>query len=417
MRLWRENLIKNQQINLPVISTHHRAGVGQVENRSRPLRILYVANCLARGGAEKVITEWATYLQQTEHHVDICTIYSKGHFADRLERQGIKIHNLALDPGIETYRLRRKYHPRVILPLARLIRGGNYHIVHAHLFPTSLFVALASLFSNGQPYIFSEHNVFNRRRRFPFFKLLDRAIYRRYAQIVAVSDEVGQALWRWLPGLEEKIQVVSNAVDPAQFDIPDSEIRELRQTLNINPNDKIVLFVGRLKPVKGVDILLEALANLPPAEMPARVLVVGDGPLKETLKKQAVDLGLEKRVTFLGLRADIPLLLKLADLIVLPSRWEGLPMILLEAMAAQTPVLATPVGGIPEVIEHGKSGWIVPPEDSSALAEGMAHLLQSSYLRARLSNGAFQTLRAQYSTQVAVKKLLGIYYNVLGVKV
>ena len=377
------------------------------------MRILHVISRLTYGGAAALVTQWATYLQRTEHLVDVCTIYTKGQFAEQLERQGIKVYDMGLDPEGQRYHPRRKYDLRVLLPLARLVRSGSYDIVHAHLFPTTLFVASASFFAREPGYIFSEHNVFNRRRLFRMFKILDWAIYSRYAQIIAVSDQVGEALLRWLPGLEGKVQVVPNAVDPEHFRVPEEKVDHVRQELGIKEEDKVVLYAGRMQPAKGPDILLEALSYLPARDTSIRVLMAGNGPLEDTLRKQAANPSLDVKVTFLGLRTDLPVLLNLADLVVLPSRWEGLPMILLEAMAARKPVIATNVGGIPEVIEHGVSGWLVPAEDPPALARGIDLLLQSTGLCERLSNGAFQRVCARYSTEAAIKMLLDIYCNVL----
>jgi glycosyltransferase involved in cell wall biosynthesis len=378
------------------------------------MRIIHVISRLNYGGAAALVAQWSTYLKlHTEHQVDVCTVYSKGQFAEQLESQGITVYSLDLEPAGNRYHPRRKYDFRVVLPLARLVRDGNYDILHAHLFPTSLFVALVSFFASRPRYIFSEHSVFNRRRRFGLFKILDWSIYRRYAQIVAVSEEVCEALLRWLPGLGDKVQVVPNSVDPARFRVPDSQLHPIRQELRINEEERDILYAGRLIPAKGPDVLLEALLHLSAENMSIRVLVAGDGPLEETLRKQATVSALDGRVTFLGLRKDIPLLLNLADLVVLPSRWEGLPIILLEAMAARRPVVATAVGGIPEVIEHGVSGWLVPPEDPLVLAEAIALLLESPDLCECLGDEAFRRVCAQYSAEVTIKKFVDIYFNVL----
>ena len=381
------------------------------------MRVLHVVSRLTYGGAAALITEWATHLQRIGHHVDVCTVYSKGQFADQLERQGITVYNLALDPAGKTNQPRNKYDLRVVLPLVHLIRDGGYDIVHAHLFPTSLFVALASLLASTPCYVLSEHSVSNRRRRFRLFKILDWAIYRRYAPIVAVSEGVREALLRWLPGLEKKIEVVRNSVDPARFWVPESQVHRIRQELGISEEDRVVLYAGRLIHDKGPDVLVKALSHLPTEEMSIRVLVAGDGPLEEKLRKQITASYFAGEVTFLGLRRDIPLLLNLADLVVIPSRREGLPMILLEAMAAHRPVIATPVGGIPEVIEHGVNGWLIPVQDALALAKAISLLLRSPDLCESLSNGASHTsVSARYSTEVTIKKLLDIYYNVLQVR-
>jgi glycosyltransferase involved in cell wall biosynthesis len=243
------------------------------------------------------------------------------------------------------------------------------------------------------------------------FKLLDGMIYRHYARIIAVSEAVAGALRRWLPEVGPKLAVVPNAVDPRGFHVAATERDGLRQTLGLGADEQVVLFVGRLMPAKGVDVLLEALNQLP-SSAKFKMLVVGPGPLRAALEQQVPER-LRAQVSFLGARSDVPTLLAAADLLVLPSRWEGLPVILLEAMAARLPILATRVGGIPEVLEHGVSGWLVPPEDAPALAEGMTHLLQSKPARARQAEAAWQILLDRFSPEVTLRQLLGVYQAVL----
>ncbi len=378
------------------------------------MRILYVINSLAYGGAERVVVDWSTYLQRAGHSIEVCTIYTKGPLGRHLEEQGVRVHDLGLDPGLEHNQFRRKYDLRVIGPLARLARAGDYEVVHAHLFPTSLFVAAASYFARGQPFVFSEHNVFNRRRRVPVFKLLDRAIYRRYARIVAVSEAVATALRHWLPEVAAKLAVVPNSVDPSRFAVSPAQRQAVRHALGLAPNDQVILFVGRLVRAKGVEVLLEALAHLP-AKARAKCLIVGPGPLRAELE-QNLDESLRRSVTFLGARSDIPDLLAAADLFVLPSRWEGLPVVVLEAMAARLPIVATRVGGIPDVLQHGVSGCLVPPDDPRSLADGIGALLSSQTARVRQADVAFQVLCARFSPDVTLRRLLGVYGSMLEVR-
>jgi len=363
------------------------------------MRILHVINSLRYGGAAALVAQWGEQFRVQGHQMDVCTIYLKGQFALDLERQGIPIYNLA----------RRKYDFRVVLPLARLIRSGRYDAVHAHLFPTSLFVALASYLASGPRYIFSEHNVANRRRKNPVFKLLDWFIYRRFSQIISVSKVVRDSLLLWLPGLREKVCVIQNSVDPEHFSAPRSQIPYLRRQMGIAPEEFVILYAGRLAPAKGPDILLQAISLLPANFGPIKVLIAGEGPLEKTLRDQAATSSVDGRVDFLGLRKDIAHLLNLADLVVLPSRWEGLPMILLEAMAARRPVIATRVGGIPEVIQDGINGLLVDPEDPQALARTIVIALESPDLRRRLEVGARQTICTEYSVRHAVQSLFEIY--------
>lgn len=373
------------------------------------MRILQVINRLGYGGAESLVTQWAKQFHFKGHQVDVCTIYSMGEFGLELERQGIPVYKLDLDPRMETHHLRRKYDLRVSLPLARIIKKGRYDAVHAHLFPTSLFVAIASYLASEPGYFFSEHSITNRRRRYPIFKVLDWAIYRRFNQIIAVSNTVRDSLLLWLPGLSDKVRVVHNSIDPKHYNVPNSQVLTLRRQLGIIENSLIILYVGRLLPAKGPDILLEALSLLPADVRPFRVLIVGEGPLEEALRERAAESRLEGKVDFLGSRGDIAHLLDLADLVVLPSRWEGLPMILLEAMAARRPVIATRVGGIPEVIKNGENGWLVDPEDAQALATTISIALESPNLRGRFGDRGHETVCSEYSMDNAIQRLLEIY--------
>src|SRR5690606_2195342 len=156
---------------------------------------------LLPGGAERLITEWATYLRRAGHEVELCTIYTGGPFVAQLERAGVAVHNLAFDPGIEQFRLRRKYDLRILPALARRVRDGKFQIVHAHLFPALLFAALTSFLAPDQPYVYSEHSQHNRRRRSRILRVLDWCLYHRYARILPVGHEVAKALCAWLPGL------------------------------------------------------------------------------------------------------------------------------------------------------------------------------------------------------------------------
>ena len=377
------------------------------------MRILYVINHMADGGAQALVAQWVDHLRQTDHDVDVCTVFSKGQCADRLESQGTQVHNLGLDPTEDRYRPRNKYDLRVAWRLARLIRRGRYDIVHAHLFPTSLFVALASYMAARPTYLVSEHNVSNRRRRIPLLKILDRGVYNRYARIIAVSNEAERSLIRWVPTQRNKVEVIPNSVDPSLFDIPDTEIQRARQRFGIQNGHKVIVFAGRLTPAKGADVLLEALDSPRMKEQMVRVLIAGDGPMADIIRERAACFRPDGRITLTGLVADIPTLLNLADLVVLPSRWEGLPMILLEAMACGRPVVATTVGGIPEVIEHGVNGLLVPPENPVALGESMSVLLGSPNLRRRLGTAARRTVCERFSNTVALPKLLETYETTL----
>lgn len=374
------------------------------------MRILYVLPSLLIGGAESLVSQWAGYLLRLGHCVEVCTLYTGGPFAARLKAEGVRIHNLNHDAGIAQDRLRRKYDPRLALSLAQVIREGSYQIVHAHLFPALFYMAFVSYLYPRPAYLYSEHSVYNRRRRYAAMKPIDRFLYSRCKQILPVSGGVRDALCRWLPELSRKVQVVPNTVNETQFMIGSDEIELLRRELDIAPGEQVVLFAGRLVPQKGADILIEAASLLArAAAQPLHLILAGEGPLRAQLEHRAAALPAPVRVTFLGNRGDIPNLLMLADLVVLPSLWEGLPMFLLEAMAAGKAVLATGVGGVPEAIEHAVSGWLAPAGDPTALADAMTYLLADKNLRENLGENARRVFAERYTPERSIEKLLHVY--------
>ena len=370
------------------------------------MKILHIISRLTYGGAASLVAQWVSQLSRLGHDVEVCTIYTAGQFANMIESQGLLVHNFNFDPDAR-YKPSHKYDPRIVIKLAKLIMKGHYDIVHVHLFPTSLFVASVSLLTRGTAYITSEHNVYNRRRKSAVFKLLDSLIYQRYQAVIAVSDEVRKALVNWLPHLGEKVVVVPNAIELERFNFSKSQIIDARLSLGISKEDIVALFAGRLATAKGLDVLLNALPHVSKPNF--KLLIAGSGPFEDEAKKQASNL--VDNVIFVGLRDDIPLLLNVADMLILPSRWEGLPMILLEAMAARCPIITTPVGGIPEVITHNQTGWLVSPEDTRELAEGIETLACNSRLRSRLSHEAFNVVQKKFSVTTMVNKLTNVYYQ------
>jgi glycosyltransferase involved in cell wall biosynthesis len=326
--------------------------------------------------------------------MEICVLYSNGLFKKEIKNKGISIWDLGL---------KFKYDLRGIIKLISLIKRGKYSIVHVHLFPANLFVSLASLFlPKNIKFIFNEHSIYNRRRSFKIFKILDTFVYSRYYKIICVSKQVQVDLIEWLPNLQIKSVVISNAVP-----VPDLS--------NRSPVKKYdVLFVGRLTKAKGVDILIKAIKILKEKyQKEIKAAIVGKGFLEEELKELVTELKIEKEVKFLGVRRDIEKLMKSTKLFVLPSRWEGLPLTILEAMSSGAGIIATKVGGIPEVIQNGKEGILISSEDSKTLAGTIAELLKDRELRVKLSINAYKKVKEKYSIEAYTKNLLEFYKSLI----
>jgi glycosyltransferase involved in cell wall biosynthesis len=364
-------------------------------NSEMQIRVLQVIDSLHAGGAEALLKN---FIIQTKNNkkmqMEICVLYSNGIFRKEIKNKDISIWDLGL---------KFKYDLRGIIKLISLIRRGKYSIVHVHLFPANFFGSLTSLFlPKNIKFIFSEHNIYNRRRSFKLFKILDTFIYSRYYKIICVSKQVQVALIEWLPNLQRKSVVISNAVP-----VPD-----LSNWSSVKKYD--VLFVGRLTKAKGVDILIKAINILKEKyKKEIKAAIVGKGYLEEELKELVKELGIGEEVEFLGIRRDIERLMKSTKLFVLPSRWEGLPLTILEAMSSGAGIIATKVGGVPEVIQNGKEGILISPEDPETLAGAIAELLKDRELRVKLGINAYKKVKEKYSIEVYSKNILEFYKSLI----
>jgi glycosyltransferase involved in cell wall biosynthesis len=225
---------------------------------------------------------------------------------------------------------------------------------------------------------------------------LDRLVLRWVDRVVCVSE--GQAVKVRRAGVKaSRVVVIRNAVQPDAFGPPDPEYRARLEALFPRPPRRLVGAAGRLSPEKGFGVLVEAAVAVTQADPDVGFVLFGDGPLREPLARQIAECGLAERFVLAGFRADLGRFLPHCDLLALPSYTEGLPVIVLEALAAGVPVVATAVGGTPEVIEEGVSGRLVPPGDPGALARCTVELLRSDAQRRAMGEQGRQRVREQFT--------------------
>jgi glycosyltransferase involved in cell wall biosynthesis len=207
-----------------------------------------------------------------------------------------------------------------------------------------------------------------------FYEMLDRLCLRRMDRVVCVSQ--GQAAKVRRAGVaDSKIVVIRNAIDTARFEQPDSWYRDRLQVFFPRPPRRIIGAAGRLSPEKGFRILIEAARPLAERDPDLGFILFGEGPLRKQLERAIAAAGLNERFILAGFHADLDQYLPFLDLVVLPSFTEGLPNVVLEALAAAVPVVATAVGGTPELIEDGVNGYLVPPGEAKGLQKRMSDLL------------------------------------------
>jgi glycosyltransferase involved in cell wall biosynthesis len=358
------------------------------------VRVLRVIYALHAGGTEMMLARSLGELRGRGGDgidVEVCTFVSGGEVEDVLHATGIRIFSLGAH--------RRRGLLRAPLELARLIRKRGYDVVHAHLFPAEVLVALVSLLVRGPVYVLGKHNAWTRRNR-PWHVALERFTTSRYARIVCNSTDVERAVIARVPATAGRTVVVPNGVRGAE-----GVARSAAPAYD-------VIAVGNLRDgQKGIDVLLRALTRIR-GEL-GRVIVVGDDPARPGLQRLCRDLGLEHRVEFHGASRRVAELLADSRLFVLSSRYEGMPNVLLEAMALGLPAVATAVGGVADVMTDGATGVIVPPEDPEALAHAIGDLLADPERAARLGRAAHAHIRTRFGVAAHLDRLLAVYDELL----
>jgi glycosyltransferase involved in cell wall biosynthesis len=296
---------------------------------------------------------------------------------------------------------RGAYDPRILPRLAAYARAeiAPGDLVHAHLFPSSAYVGtLVRLGLVKVPCLFTEHSTSNKRRVRPLGRGLDRLVYARYARIVAISDGVEHALRAAYPGLAGRTTTILNGCELRFAEVPERRADGRVPT---------ILSIGRLTRPKNYPAALEALARL--GSRPFRYVVLGDGEERAQLTEQARRLGLADRVSFEGHRADVRPYLAAADILLLPSLWEGFGLAAVEAMNAGLPVVASDVAGLREVVgPSGDCGRLVDPADVAAIAEALAGLIDSPETRAAMGRRGFERAR-RFDKAEMTKAYLALY--------
>jgi len=291
----------------------------------------------------------------------------------------------------------------------RLIREEKVDLIHAHEFDANVHGMVVSALA-GIPMVATVHG-----RIYFWEKTRRRASYRlvsRYAQMVAVSEDLKHFLIDQVGIRENRVQVIYNGVDKsAGFDRND--VAQYKKDLGIPHDDMVVGVIGNLYPVKGHTYLLQAIPQILRTCPQTSFLFIGRGELEIPLKTQVKELGVEEKVRFLGLRHDIPMLLSVMDIFAMPSLSEGLSIALLEAMAAGKPVVVTEVGGNPELVVHEATGLIVPPKNPRALGEALTLMLTDRSKMIHYGAGGKKRVAERFSLRAMIEQYERLYKPLL----
>jgi L-malate glycosyltransferase len=298
---------------------------------------------------------------------------------------------------------------RVVPALVDLIRRERIDLVHSHLYHANFYGRLAAR-KAGVAAVASIHNTYTKHKLHR--QLINWYLGRHTAAIIAGSEEIKRDVVRYDHVPETLVEVIPNSVDLSRSHSTLSR-GQARERLDIAANAIVLGTVGRLEEQKGHRFLIEAIALLRAQGVHALLLLVGEGREGAALKTLTASLGLEQQVMFLGTRDDLGDLFRAMDLFVMPSLWEGLSLAMLSAMAAELPVVATSVGGVPQVLGDDEYGYTVAAGDAAALAERIARCLADPSAMSRMGEKGAQRVRGNYSDEAMVRRVEAVYERVL----
>ncbi|MCS7273701.1 MAG: glycosyltransferase [Fimbriimonadales bacterium] len=371
-----------------------------------PKVVFQIINSLSVGGAERVVVDLLRYMDRERYQpICICTSYPHNtHYEVIVSRLGVPlyylhvsskplnwVHNKALDE------LMRRYRPTVVHTHQGAIRHA-LPLAVKHRTP----VRLHTLHSLAEYEMVGGTNKLVRILAFR---------YRIGSFIpVAIAQEVARTI-EAVYGYKNP-PVIPNGISVEEYTPNLSQRLRFRQEYGIQPDAVVVVHVGRFAGSKNHSLLLQAFARLR-CKQPVYLWLVGGGELLESMQQLARELGVAERVRFWGVRSDVPALLNAADIFTLPSRYEGNPLSVMEAMAAGLPVVATAVGGVPELVEEGVSGFLTPNEDVEALTAALQRLVDNAELRRQMGEAALRRARERFDVRHTVRAYEALYEEIL----
>lgn len=378
------------------------------QQRSFPIKVCHVAMGDMWAGAEVQLLTLMTQLVRFHGFEWSVVLFNEGRLADELRKISV---SLTVIP--ETY------HGPVAIAfrLARLFKTFRPDIVHTHKYKDSIVASIAARCMgvrrvirvvHGRPEPFSGM----RNAKMAGYTMLDRLVIQLLVdKVVAVSSDLEQVLLRKF--CRNRVACIPNGIDLEAIVVTMSRA-DKRKEWQVDDKTIVIGTVGRLVPVKGHMVLLEALQILRELHGNVKLLLVGDGPMRTNLEAEAKRLGLEQFVIFSGHQEQAYDFINMMDIFILPSLHEGIPMVLLEALALKRPVVASRVGGIPEVLSHGRSGILVSPAKPDELARAIADLIKNHEKAVAIGEAGRVQIESEFSASVMANRTVSIYESLVG---
>jgi glycosyltransferase involved in cell wall biosynthesis len=368
------------------------------------IRIVHVLDNLNTGGTELNAVRTAERLDRDRFDVSFLCLQPEGPLRARLDAAGVPVHDFRVSGLLSADAVRRGWEVR------SLMRQGPIAILHAHdPYANVLSVPWGRLAHRGA--VIASHRWWRsvHRRR---LRVANRLAYRLAHRVLANSPAVGELVIREEGVPRERLVVIPNFVDEAAFQpLPTNRRAELRAQVGLGPDDFAIGVIANLYPVKAHSTLLNAAARLAFDWPEVRFVLIGEGSERPGLVQQAAAAGIADRVLMPGRLAHEPGVPGILDIAVLTSREEGFPNFVVEAMAAGRPVVATAVGGVPDAVEHGVTGLLVPEGDDQELANALISLLRDRTARERMGTRGAERARQLYHVDVVLGELQSLYQD------
>jgi glycosyltransferase involved in cell wall biosynthesis len=362
---------------------------GSMVEGKTPQKIMHVILSMHVGGAERLVYDMATCPLFSDNPPAVCCMDDVGELGEKLRTEGYTVHCKGRKPGIDF---------AMFLWLRDMIKREKADVVHAHQYSPLFYAMPAALLAGGVKVVYTEHGRF-----YPDIKSWKRTIFNPFLalgvdHLVSISAATARAMAEIDNFPQGKIRVIHNGIDCTRLNPPMDKAAKRRE-VGLSQTCRVLGTAARLNSIKNIPMMLRVL-KLVIAEVPDTCLVIaGQGEEEERLKALALELGIADHVQFIGLRFDLPEMYQLFDVFLLTSFSEGISVTLLEAMASGVPAVVTDVGGNREIVDEGKTGYMVPVDDEILMMQRIIALFQSQELSTSLSGAAQQRVARYFSFQ------------------
>lgn len=362
------------------------------------LKLMQITHDLAIGGLQQIVVNLCRTIDRDRFAVSVLCLRSLGEFAPVVRAMGIEVLLLPQKPGRVDY--------LSFLKVAKILRERNIDIIHTHNTQPLIDGTLGALMSGVKTIVHTDHG-----RQFPDKKrymAAERVMSQFVYRIVGVSEPTSRDLITHEKIAPHKVMTIHNGIDVDAFAV-NIDRQAMKRSLGIAKKGPVIGLGARLSAEKGITYLLKAMPALIRKHPDITLLIAGTGDAAPALMDETSALGIADHVVFAGPRLDMPNVLKVLDLYVLPSLREGLPTVLLEAMAAGCPLVATNVGGNAMAVRHGENGSLVAAQSPEALAAEILSLLGSTQTMSRYAEAGLRTVRERFSAAVMTARYQTLY--------